>query len=116
VNLFTQLVKDNQHVTLDFNPGKCVFPAGINEGDLVEVFCVGEYSDSDIDALDVYILDTVAKDIIGTQVNSETPLHITLDCRNGAKPVESGQRMLAKGSTPVESYSLGMFEAKYFVV
>ncbi len=89
MNLFTQFVIGDKHVTYDFNPGKCKFPKGIKENDDVRFIKVGEYSDLDIDC-DIVVL-VRRTGFISRQPNG-TLLHVTTATRNGVKPVEAGKR------------------------
>lgn len=93
MKLFSQiLLEDGSHVTLDFNPGKCVIPSPLKEGEEVTVVVRGNYHDAEIDAeiVSIYRKGSMFS-CMDYQPDERTPLHITRRA-DGVKPVVAGIR------------------------
>ncbi len=85
----TTIVEGPRHITWEFNPGKCILPEGMVEGDIVIVNPVGHYKDDDCE---VEVVEVQFQNNLFThQSNGQTLLHITLNA-TGCSPFEAGQR------------------------
>jgi len=106
-------LEDGTHCTWEYAPRKCTLPEGIQEGDEVTLFIVGEYADDEVKC-DVVQLVTPSGRVFVAQPDG-TVLHITRYV-NGVSPVVSGQRATSKGFIPKYGVALkakaGYFYAK----
>ena len=97
INLYTSIEINSLglHMTWDFNPGKCEFPEGVEEGQKDTLTVVGRYEDKDCRCLIVSFkdgsLDTQRRQPSGTL------LHLTEHVSNGVTPYECGQRATKNG-------------------
>ena len=115
--IYSAIFIEDKHITIDFNPGKCILPEGVKNGDKVSVLVYGKYNDNEgYEALIVGIK-------IGYKLLTEQPsglgegtiLHITTQIPEGGSPVETGKRSTANGWDPITPYWIegeaGFFEA-----
>jgi hypothetical protein len=92
-----------KHITLDFKKGNCRFPEGMSQGQHIDIKIVGELDLADVSAYQVEISLKGRNEWVTHQVDSDTPLHITMECRNGVSPVMAGIKLRDIGMTKAYS-------------
>ena len=112
MRLFAQFLEygGRGHVTWDYNPGNCSLPCQL--GSDVKILVIGKYSDQDIDADIVKVVLPNGKELTH-QKDGKKLLHITRNCRNGVKPVQSGIRATRDGWDSIQPYQIRA-KANYF--
>ena len=106
IPLFTQATIDgmfNKHITFEFAKSTCRFPEGMTLGQHIDIKIVGESNLADISAYQVEVSLKGQNEWVTHQVDSDTPLHITMECRNGVKPFMSGVKLRDLGMTKAYS-------------
>jgi len=111
-NIYSGVFFDNGlHMTWDFNPGSCVLPDGIEDGDEQIITLYANIHAQVVGCFACFIKNDKLGDKVYEQHNSDVPLHITLYTgvdADGKKipPIEAGiylrsmRLALPKGITP----------------